>query len=94
MIKNICQHIEKQTGSLYLNELQGMKYVRLPTVHLQSIQASVGLDRKLERHITGLEVLISVSPKVTKSVIPATKKSVSAIRTSILFMESMLQVLE
>ena len=37
MIKNICQHIEKQTGSLYLNELQGMKYVRLPTVHLQSI---------------------------------------------------------
>ena len=72
----------------------GMKYTRFLTVHLNSIQASVGLDRKLERHITGLEVLISVSPKVTKNAMPTTKKSVSEIRTSILFMESMLQVFE
>ena len=64
----------------------------LITLILKSNQVSVGLERKLERHIIGRELLKSVLPKITRNVIQVINRSVSVNRTSTLFMVLMLKV--
>lgn len=53
---------------------------------------SVGLERKLERHIIGRELLTNVLPKITSNVIQVITRSVSVNRMSTLFMALMLKV--
>ena len=66
--------------------------ILLITLILKSNQVSVGLERKLEIHIIGRELLRSVLPKITPNVIQVITRSVSVTRTSTLFMVLLLKV--
>ena len=66
--------------------------ILLITLILKSNQVSVGLERKLERHMIGRELLTSVLPTISPNAIQVITRSASVNRTPTLFMALMLKV--